>query len=69
MLQEVSVTREQLRTRAEIEFDKARQNFWAFRLTIRSELIKGWWPEEIARHHTDRPRASISMARSSSPCV
>jgi hypothetical protein len=51
MLQEVhSVTREQLCARAEIEFDKARQNFWAFRLAIRSELIKGWWPKEIARH-------------------
>ena len=36
--------------RAEAEFDKARRNFWAFRLAIHPELIKGWWPKEIAGH-------------------
>jgi hypothetical protein len=36
-----SVTREQIKTRAEAEFDKARKSFWAFRLAIHPELIQG----------------------------
>jgi hypothetical protein len=45
-----SVTREQIKTRAEAEFDKARKSFWAFRLAIHPELIQGGWPREIAGH-------------------
>jgi hypothetical protein len=45
-----SVTHQQIHVRAEAEFDKARRNFWAFRLAIHPELIKGWWPKEIAGH-------------------
>jgi hypothetical protein len=45
-----SVTREQLRTRAEIEFNKARESFWAFRVAVHPEMITGWWPRDVSRH-------------------
>jgi hypothetical protein len=50
MLETQSVTRGQLRTRAEIEFDKARENFWAFRLAIHPQLIVGDWPRDVSWH-------------------
>ena len=50
MLEVQSVTRAQLRTRAEIEFSKARGNFWAFRIAIHPELIAGDWPRDISHH-------------------
>ena len=45
-----SVTREQLRTRAEIEFNKARENFWAFLVAVNPEMITGRWPRDVTRH-------------------
>ena len=45
-----TLSRELVRTKAEIEFDKARKNFWAYRVAIHPEMIQGWWPKEIARH-------------------
>jgi thioredoxin reductase len=30
------------------EFDKARENFWAFRLAIHPQLIVGDWPRDVS---------------------
>jgi predicted phage terminase large subunit-like protein len=45
-----TLTPELIKDRVELELDKARQNFWAFRLAIHPEMITSWWPQEIARH-------------------
>jgi hypothetical protein len=45
-----TLTPELIKDRVELELDKARQNFRAFRLAIHPEMITSWWPQEIARH-------------------